>query len=188
MVSVLIVIGYILFFLVLISGIVATLLGLPGTILIVVDAIVFSAFTGWERPGWPILLVLVGLSLAAETGDNLLSALGTRFSGGTGKTSVMAMLGGLAGAIVGGSLSPVIGALGILGGVPGFIVGTVIPPLVLALTGGYLAAYSYERRLGRSHEEATKAGKGALLGRVLGVMGKCIIASIMAAILLRAIF
>lgn len=98
------------------------------------------------------------------------------------------MLGGLAGALVGSALSPVIGAIAGLGGPLGFIIGVVLVPLGLAALGGYYAVHWYEVRQGRTSEEAVSAAKGALLGRLLGIMGKALLAVIMSGIVLWTVF
>ncbi|NPV48878.1 MAG: DUF456 domain-containing protein [Armatimonadetes bacterium] len=188
MLSVLIVIGYVVFVLVLMAGVLATLLNLPGTVLILADAVIFSAFTHWQRPSLWTLGGLLILAIVAETSDNILSMVATQRGGGSGRAGVAAMVGGIGGALLGAWLSPLFGAIGLLGGLVGFLVGGIIVPLGLALIGGYLAAYWYERRQGKSHEEARQAGKGALIGRLIGGLAKGIIAILMVAITLYAVF
>ena len=186
--AVLIVLGYILFVLALIVGIVACLLGLPGTVLILLDGVIFSAFTGWERPGGWVLLVLAVLTLIAETMDNVLSAVAVRYGGGNARTGWVAMLGGIAGAIAASWIGPVVGAVGLIGGPIGFVIAVVLLPLAGAIAGGFYAAYWYELRHGKTVEQAKQAGKGALIGRLLGAMGKALIAVIMSGILLWVVF
>jgi len=185
MISFLIVFGYVLLVLVLLAGVLATLLGLPGTVLILVGAVVTSAVTHWDRPEWWVLLVLAGLALSAELGDNLLAAAGTKYGGGSAKTGWATVCGGIAGALAGSLVSPV---FSLLGGVFGFLLGVVIVPLALAAVGGYLAAYYYEVREGRTPQEARQAGKGALIGKLLGLMGKALLAVMMTAIVLWTVF
>ena len=188
MLSILIVIGYVVFVLVLMAGVLATLLNLPGTALILLDAVVFSACTHWQRPSLWTLGGLLLLLVIAETSDNILSAVATRQRGGSGRTGAAAMAGGIGGALLGAWISPLFGAIGLLGGLVGFLLGVVIVPLGLALLGGYLAAYWYEVRQGKNREEARQAGKGALLGRLVGGLTKGVIAIIMVAIILYAVF
>lgn len=188
MLSALIVIGYVVFVLVLMAGVLATLLNLPGAVLILADAIVFSACTHWQRPTLWTLGGLLILAVLAETSDNLLSMVATQRSGGSGRTGVAAMTGGIGGALLGAWLSPLFGAIGLLGGLVGFLLGGIIVPLGLAFCGGYWAAYWYERRQGKSREEARQAGKGALLGRLMGGLAKGIITILMVAITLYAVF
>lgn len=188
MITFLIVLGYILFVLTLIAGVIAVMFGLPGIVLIFADGIIFAACTHWERPSWGALLAVAVLALLAETSDNLLSMVGTRYGGGSGKAGWVAMLGGITGAILGSLLSPLFGSIGVLGGIPGFILGVVLVPLALAIIGGYCAVYWYELKEGRPREEAQQAAKGALLGRLLGVLSKTLLATIMSSVLLWAVF
>lgn len=185
MLTTLIVLGYILFVLVLIAGIVAVMLSLPGTLLILLDGFIFAAATHWQRPTWGVLLAVGLLALVAETSDNVLSMLGTRYGGGSSKTGWIAMLGGIGGAVLGALVSPI---FSLLGGVFGFIIGVLLVPLALAVAGGYLAVYWYELKQGRPQEEARQAAKGALMGRLLGVVIKTLLATIMSAILLWSVF
>lgn len=188
MITFLIVLGYILFVLVLVAGVVAVMLSLPGTVLILLDAIIFAACTHWQRPSWWVLLIVAVLALIAETGDNVLSMLGTRQGGGSAKSGWIAMAGGLGGALLGSLISPLFGSIGLLGGVPGFILGVIVVPLGLAVAGGYYAVYHYELRQGRTAPEAQQSAKGALMGRLLGAMGKTLLAVLMSGILLWAVF
>ena len=188
MLTVLTVLGYVVFVLVLVAGVLAPLVGLPGTVLILADGLVLSACTHWQKPHWWVLLVLLLIALLAETSDNFLSLIATRYGGGSGRTGLMAMLGGVGGALVGSWFSPLLGTIGVLGGVVGFFLGVVLVPLALAFLGGYLAAYWYERRQGKEHAEARRAGLGALIGRLLGGMAKGLLAAVMAAILLYVVF
>ena len=188
MITFLIVLGYIIFVLVLVAGVVAVALSLPGTVLILLDAIVFAACTHWQRPSWWVLLIVAVLALIAETSDNVLSMLGTRHGGGSTKSGWIAMLGGLTGALLGSLISPLFGSIGLLGGVVGFIIGVVLVPLTLAVAGGFCAVYWYELRQGRTPQEARQSARGALFGRLLGVMSKTLLAVIMSAILLWAVF
>ncbi|MGE5531283.1 MAG: DUF456 domain-containing protein [Bacteroidota bacterium] len=188
MISFLIILGYVLFVLVLLAGIVAVMLSLPGTILILLDGVVFAAFTHWQRPSWGVLLAVGILALVAELSDNILSAVGTRQSGGSSKTGWIAMAGGIAGAILGSLISPIFGSIGLLGGVFGFVIGVVLVPLALAVLGGYLAVYWYELKQGRPADAAVRTAKGALVGRLAGVLVKALLAVVMSGILLWSVF
>jgi uncharacterized protein len=170
-------VGTIVFVLVLFAGAFLTLLGIPGSFLILLDAVVYSALTGWQRLPWGLLVVLAAIAVVAEISDNLISAAGVRKSGGSHKGMVWALLAGLAGALIlGVALSP----LGIIGG--------VIGPLVGGVLGGFVGGYGYERAQGRSIEEARKAGMGAVWGRVAGTMLKTVLAGVMVAMCLVQVF
>jgi len=165
------------FVVVLLAGVILTLLGLPGTILIVVDALIYSAATGWRIPWWA-LATLLGLSVIAEISDNLVSALGVKRYGGTTKGMVWALFGGIVGAL----------ALGAVLGPPLGLIGAVVAPILGGIIGGFGGAYWYERRQGRSQEEARRAGFGAMLGRVMGTVLKAVIAGIMVVVALTQAF
>ena len=175
-------IGMVVFVLVLVVGVLATLVGLPGTVLILVDALIYSASHGFAKPPWWILLILLGVAVLAESSDNLVSMLGVKKFGGSGRTSLWALGGGVTGALLGGSvvtplLALLLGPLAIL-----------LAPIACALVGGYLAAYWYELRQGKSRAEARTTGWGALLGRLAGGLTKAVLASIMVALILWTVF
>jgi hypothetical protein len=170
-------IGTILFVAVLLAGAFLTLLGIPGTLLILLDAVIYSAATGWQRLPWGFLLVLAAIAAVAEVSDNIISAVGVRKYGGSSKGMVWALLAGLTGALV---LGVVLSPLG--------VVGAVVGPLVGGVLGGFAGGYAYERAQGRSIEEARKAGMGAVWGRIAGTMLKTILAGVMVAMCLVQVF
>lgn len=175
------ILGYLgtgVFVLVLLAGALSTLLGIPGTFIIVAAAVVYSAVRHWEAPTWPILVLLLALSVIAEVSDNLVSAAGVKKLGGSPKGMLWALVGGLVGAF----------ALGAVLGPPLGLLGAVLAPIVGGVTGGFVGGYWYELRQGRPKEEAQRAGLGAVLGRLAGVMGKTIIAAVMVAVTLVAAF
>ncbi len=188
LVTVLIYLGTALFVITLFVGVLATLVGLPGTVLILFDAVIFSACHGFQRPSWWLLLILLIVSILAETSDNLLSALGVKAGGGSTRTSLWALIGGVAGAIVGANFSPVLGLLGVGGGLAGVVFSVLLPPLVFAAVGGFLASYIYELRIGKQPAEARKAGWAALAGRLAGVLLKAVLAAVMVALVLSTAF
>jgi uncharacterized protein YqgC (DUF456 family) len=181
MVTVLLWAGIVLAIVVMVAGVLACLLGLPGSAAVLVVALVLSACTGWARPPWWVVLIFAALTVLAETGDNVLGAWGTKRYGGSSKGAFWALLGGLAGALLFGWVGPVIGGLG---GPVGSVIGAVIAPLAGGMLGGYLGGYWYELRQGRPDEEARRAGWGAFLGRAAGSLLKTLIAAGMAGVTL----
>ena len=117
-----------LFVLVLPVAVAGSLFGLPGSLLVLADATIYSACHGWQKPSWGVLLVLVGMTVVAELSDNLLSFLGVKAAGATTTTGLWTVAGGIAGVIVGGALSPLFGLLGPIGWVF-----TVLVPIGLGL-------------------------------------------------------
>jgi uncharacterized protein YqgC (DUF456 family) len=171
------VLGVVVFVVILFAGAFLTLLGIPGTLVIFLDALVYSACTGWRIPVW-LLGVLLGLSLVAEVADNVLGAAGVRKYGGSSKGMMWAFGGGLLGAF----------ALGAVLGAPLGLAGAVVGPLLGGILGGFVGGYAYERRQGKTVEEARKAGWGAVVGRVMGTMLKTVIAASMVVVALSAAF
>ncbi len=169
--------GVVLFVAVLFGGGLMTLLGLPGTVVIVADALVYSALRHWKLPLW-LIAVLLGMALVAEVSDSVVSALGVRKYGGSRKGMAWAFVGGIVGATVLGTLlGPLLG-----------LAGMVIAPLLGGLLGGFLGAYAYERAQGRPTDEASRAGLGAMLGRVAGTALKSVTAGAMIVIVLTHAF
>jgi len=173
---------------VLLLGLIATVVGLPGTTLIFIDALVYSAITHWERVPWPVLLVLGIMALAAETSDNVIAALGAKAGGGTNTTSVVVVIGTILGAVIAGIIiSPLLSLLGLAGGPVGFLVGVILPPLIGGVTGGFFSAYYYEKHTGKQDEDALRAGWGAFFGRIAAGLIKALIGCLMIAIIIYTI-
>ena len=163
-------------------------LTLPGSLLVVVSAFLYSFFSGWQRPAWPGLVALTVMALIAETADNVLSVFGVERYGGSRRTAVAAGVGALAGAIMAGVLFSWLGIAALLSGPAGWLVATALPPLLGAVGGGFVVAYWLERRHGKADGEAVRAGWGAVLGRVLGAIAKTTLTTAMAVIALAAAF
>jgi uncharacterized protein YqgC (DUF456 family) len=178
-------IGIVVAILAMLLAAVACLVGLPGSIGVLVVALILSASTHWERPPWWVVLIFLGVSLVAETVDNLVSAWGTKRYGGSTKGAFWALLGGIAGVLVGGYLGPLVGTLA---GPVGSAVGAILGPLLFAFPGGYLGGYWYELRAGQSKQEARRAGWGAFLGRAAGALLKTVLAAGMAGVTVWLLF
>lgn len=178
--------GRLLFVLVIPIAIAATLLGLPGSVLVVVDALVYSAAHGWASPRWWVLILLVAIAIVSELAENALSFAGVKQSGASTKTGFWVLVGGFAGAVFGGAIAPLLATIGGLAGPAGWVILSLLPPIGLGMVGGYLGGYWFELRQGRTREEARQAGWGALLGRVAGSFTKALLVAVMGAVLLMA--
>ncbi len=88
---------------------------LPGAILIWLSMLAWAWADGFERVGWPTLVVLGVLMLVAELSDLLLAAMGARRGG----ASWLGLLFGGIGAVVGLLFFNLVGAL--LGAVVGML-------------------------------------------------------------------
>ncbi len=122
----------------------------PGTAIILAAAILHRFMLGPEKGlGWPSMLLLVALTLLSYAIDFLGGWLGARRFGATR----WGTLGAIAGALI-----------GLFFGLPGLLVGPVIGALAGEIFGG--------KRL----IDAGRAGWGALLGNLAGMLGKLLIA------------
>lgn len=132
-------------------GLIGTVLPIfPGTLIILGAAILHRIMLGAEKGlGWGGIALLVLLTLASYGIDFAGSWFGARRFGATR----WGTLGAVAGAIV-----------GIFFGLPGLLLG----PVIGALTGELIA--------GMKLADAGRAGWGALLGNLTGMLGKLLIA------------
>jgi uncharacterized protein YqgC (DUF456 family) len=129
-------------------GFVLIPIGLPGLWLMIGAAGLHRLFAEGSELSVPILLVLVGIGLAAEAVEAVLGVLATRWG------MAGAFLGGIAGAIV---LS-----------IPFPLAGTLLGAFAGAFAGALLLEWMHTRTL----RAALRAGAGAFLGRVAAVAFK----------------
>jgi len=103
---------------------------------------------------WTFMAVLTGMALAGEILEFLSQAWGAKRYGGSGKGNWGAILGAIAGSIIGAPFFFGLGAL------PG------------ALLGAYGGCLAVELVTGRSLAEAGQAALGALWGKMFGLVTK----------------
>ena len=130
---------------------------LPGAPLIFVAALVYALATDFQPIDGMRLAILGGLGLLAQVLESVAGALGARGFGGSG----WAVAGALLGAVV-----------GIFFGPPGLVLGPVIGAVAFELLRSGRIAYSL------------KAGFGALLGVLLGLLARVTLAFTMVALFL----
>ncbi|HEX7408270.1 MAG TPA: DUF456 family protein [Candidatus Binatia bacterium] len=152
-----------------VASLTSLLLGLPGTLFIVIAALVYGWATGfaavtWSTVGWLFLLAVVG-----EGGEFFAGAAGAAGE----RPSRRVMVGALAGGVVGG-----------LAGTPLlFGVGSLLGALVGAFAGAALAVISE----GGTMTSALSTGLAAFRGRLLGFVFKAAIAVVMLVVLAAAV-
>ena len=61
--------GFVVFILLFFIGIYLSLFGLPGTVLIFFNVLLYAVFTGFAQVGWKVLLLLLVFSIIAESVD-----------------------------------------------------------------------------------------------------------------------
>lgn len=129
---------------------------IPGTILIFFAALVYALVEGFQTVGWPTLLVLGLLMLAATSADIWASSVGAKIGGASGWSVVMGLVAGLAGFVV--------------FSLPGAILGAILGVLLTEII-----------RVG-DWRQALKAGSGWLVGWVLATVFQLAVGLIMVAI------
>lgn len=99
--------------LIMVVGLIGTVLPIiPGTVLILLGAFLYALAEGFQAIGWPTLLALVVLTLAATTADIWASTVGAKIGGASGWSIVVGLIGGLVGLIVFSLPGAIIGAIG----------------------------------------------------------------------------
>lgn len=136
------------------AGLIAVVLGLPGTWLILATSFLYGWLTGFAIITSKLLLGLLALAVVAELLDLTLGLWGARRYGGTKKAMVGTMVGGILGAV---ALSPML-----------FGFGTIVGALLGAFVGAFSMTYLEQRKM----DEAMRVGWGALLGRVFAMVFK----------------
>ncbi|HIE44558.1 MAG TPA: DUF456 domain-containing protein [Candidatus Omnitrophica bacterium] len=164
------ILGFILFVLFAIAGIILIFLGMAGTISIFLGSVIYAAFTHFDKVTWRLLLFFLFLVIAGELAENVLSMLGAKKFGASGKSSLAVLIGGLIGGIAGGLFSPIVGSIF------GVLIGGCIAPIIAEYSGR------------KEWLPSLKAGLGALVGRVGGTLLKLALAGIMIVVTLVCIF
>jgi uncharacterized protein YqgC (DUF456 family) len=135
-------------------GLIAVVLGLPGTWLILAASVFYGWLTDFAIITMQLLLGLIALAVVAELLDFTAGLWGARRYGGTKKAMVGTMIGGILGAV---ALSPML-----------FGFGTIVGAFFGAFVGAFSMTYLEQRKM----DEAMRVGWGALLGRVFALVFK----------------
>ena len=140
----------IIFWIVLVSGVVVTLFGFPGTFIIASATLLYFLLTDYSEISWVLIFLLFAIAILLEFLEFSLSGYMANRFGGSKLSIVGAILGGLIGAILGTAILPVIGTL------------------MGAFIGAFGGAFIGEYFISRDFERAILAGIGAFLGAVGG--------------------
>ena len=153
---------------VLLGGLIAIPLGLSGNFIILAVAVMAGLVTKFTLiPLW-VLAVMAALVVLGEVIESVLGSLMARRYGASKWGMIRAFVGGIAGAILGTPILP--------------IVGTIIGSFIGSAAGAVLFEYVHQRQM----EPSLPAGWGAILGRMLSTIIKmCIGLSIVVYIVIR---
>jgi uncharacterized protein YqgC (DUF456 family) len=145
------------------------LLGLPGTVLMLVAAAIYGWATGFGEITGRTLAWLAAIALPVEVLDQLLGLWAARRYGATWIGMAGAFFGAMAGAALLNGVLPLIGV------VPG------------ALLGSFAGAYAAEYATRRDSPAALRAAWGGFLGKIAGIALKMSAGLLMAWFVYRAL-
>jgi uncharacterized protein YqgC (DUF456 family) len=146
---------YLLLLVVLITGLLLNVLGLPGLWLMVAGFGGYALLTRWDNyVGWPSLIALVVLGLLAELVEFLAGAAGSKAAGARRRGMIGAIIGGFLGAIF-LSIIPI----------------PIVSQIVGACLGAFLGAAIMEFS-DKDLRHAARVGYGAAKGRLWGIVSK----------------
>jgi len=148
------IIGLSLALLVMSAGLLGCILpGVPGTPLILVAAVGHRLYFGAASVSNPVLIILAVLTVISLLFDFVAGVLGAKKFGATWRGALGAVIGGL---------------VGLFFNLPGIILGPFLGAMLFELLGD------------QEFKNAAKAGLGATVGLLLGVVGKFSIGVMMA--------
>jgi uncharacterized protein len=162
--------GMTFFVLMLFLGIFTTVFGFPGTIIILIDAIIYALFNGFDRIGFKIILVLVILAVLGEAIDFGLSMAGAQRFGASKKGVWASIVGGMIGAAI---MSPFFYGLGMFSG---------------TFLGGFAGVFVVEMIRQRDFKPALRASFGSIMGRVAAMLAKGFICLVMIIVVLINVY
>jgi len=147
------------------------LFALPGTWMIVALTALFVAFGPPHESfevTWTTVIVLTILAMLGEVVEFVAGAAGAAKQGASKRAMVLAIVGTMIGSVAGAVV-----------GVPIPIVGSVIGAIGGGAVGAFGGAFLGEVWLGKTGDESLSVGWGALVGRLLGTVGKLAIGAVM---------
>ncbi len=152
-----------------------TLFTLPGNWIMVGLAAGFAWMYHPPEPhglSWGVVGAVLLLAGLGELVEFVAGAAGAAKEGGSRRGMILSIVGAAVGSV-----------LGAIVGVPIPIVGPIVAALGGAAAGAFCGAYLGETWKGRDHASTMAVSKAALVGRVLGTVGKLAIGAVMVAVI-----
>lgn len=153
---------------------VATFVMLPGNWGIVVLAALFAFLLPEQENGlgvsWWAVGGVTGLAVVGELVEFAAGAAGAARQGASRRSLALSLIGAMAGSLGGALL-----------GVPIPVVGPIVAALGGGALGAFAGAYLGETWKGRSGDDRLSISKAALVGRLLGTVGKLLVGIAMVA-------
>lgn len=150
------------------AGLAMIPLGLPGLWVMVLGILAYGWLTGFQSVGIATIAVVLAIAVLGEVLDNWLGFRFAKRYGGSSRSGWGALIGGLVGAVI---------------GVPIAVIGSIIGAFLGSFIGAALFEFSYSRHAG----VATRAGWGAVMGRVAAAAVKIALGVVIAVIGLFAV-
>ncbi len=150
-----------LFLIFALGGLISIIFGLPGTIIILIDAIVYGWYGGFKEITVKVIVILAFLAVLSEALEYILGVIGAKRYGSSRRAIVASFIVGFIGAILG---APFL-----------FGIGSIIGALLGAFIGAFLAEYFKDR----GTKQALRSGMGVFTGRVVGTVMKGVIGLVM---------
>ena len=151
-------------------GVLLTLVGLPGNVLILAAAVLYGWQEDFARLNAVFLLTLAGAWLSGELLDFFAGVRGAKREKASWWATVAAMAGSIAGGIVGTGVMPLVGTIG------------------GALLGGFFASYYVEYWQTSDKNKARQVAKGVVKGQIFGMAIKLAVAVFMVLTVLQRLW
>lgn len=158
----------------------ATLLTLPGNWVIVALTGVFAVFypdASGRGVSWMTVAAVAGIAALGELVEFGAGAAGAAKRGASRRAMILAAAGAAAGSI-----------LGVILGTPIPVIGNLVGALGGGGFGAFLGAYVGELWKGKPSGESLSIGEAALIGRLLGTVGKLALGAMMVVIVAFDVF
>lgn len=152
------IVGYIFFWLIMLAGIIVIPFGIPGTFVIIGNALVYGLITDFAEVTWKFLGVLLVIAVLAEAIEFVLGAAAAGKYGGSRLGMTGAIVGGFLGAVWG---TPIVPPIGIIFG---------------AFAGAFVGAALLEYFQSKDLQKSLRVGYGAFLGTLGGKLTKIVAA------------
>ncbi|MEZ6044659.1 MAG: DUF456 domain-containing protein [Planctomycetaceae bacterium] len=158
------------------------MLAMPGNWLIIVCAAFFIwlyPYPGTEGEGleWWMVIGLVVIAVLGELIEFAAGAVGAAKQGASRRAMVLAVIGTMIGSLLGAGA-----------GVPIPVVGPVIGALGGGALGAFAGAWVGETWKGKTAQESLNVSKGAMVGRILGTLGKLLCGTMMLVLMIVDLF
>jgi len=144
----------ILFSIIIFGGVIMTMVGLPGNVLIVLAGLTYGYYDGFEHVDYAVLVIIVGVFVLSELIEFLAGLIGAKKEKASKRAVVAAFVGTVLGAIWGTAILPFIGSI------------------IGALLGGFVITAWAEYTKTKDKEQAKRVAIGVLKGQIMGMVFK----------------